>query len=38
MRATFVSKNARGETITTQPWDTIAPRLSGFGEDSKFSF
>jgi protein-L-isoaspartate(D-aspartate) O-methyltransferase len=38
MRATFVHKNAQGQAVTTQPWDTIAPRLSGFGEDSKFNF
>jgi protein-L-isoaspartate(D-aspartate) O-methyltransferase len=38
MRATFVSKDAQGNAVTKQPWDTIAPRLSGFGEDSKFSF
>lgn len=38
MRATFVRKDAQGATVTTQPWDTIAPRLRGFAEDSKFSF
>jgi protein-L-isoaspartate(D-aspartate) O-methyltransferase len=42
MRATFVTKAldpaAHGATTTTQPWDTVAPRLVGFAEDSKFSF
>ncbi len=38
MRATFVTKAADGTTTTRQPWDTVAPRLTGFTEDSKFSF
>jgi protein-L-isoaspartate(D-aspartate) O-methyltransferase len=42
MRATFVTKPmqaaATDGTVTTQPWDTVAPRLLGFAEDSKFSF
>jgi protein-L-isoaspartate(D-aspartate) O-methyltransferase len=42
MRATFVTKalaaNANGAVVTTQPWDTIAPRLLGFAQDSTFSF
>jgi protein-L-isoaspartate(D-aspartate) O-methyltransferase len=42
MRATFVTKpvqaSATDGTVTTQPWDTVAPRLMGFAEDSKFSF
>ncbi len=38
MRATFVTKAVDGTVVTTQPWDTVAPRLQGFGEDSKFSF
>ncbi len=38
MRATFVTKVQDGSTQTIQPWDTIAPRLQGFAEDSKFSF
>ena len=38
MRATLVTKAADGTVVTTQPWDTVAPRLQGFGEDSKFSF
>ncbi len=38
MRAHFVTKSADGSIRTTQPWDTVAPRLLGFGEDSKFNF
>jgi protein-L-isoaspartate(D-aspartate) O-methyltransferase len=42
MRATFVTKPVQAAatdgTVTTQPWDTVAPRLLGFAEDSKFSF
>ncbi len=42
MRATFVTKPvqavATDGTVTTQPWDTVAPRLLGFAENSKFSF
>jgi protein-L-isoaspartate(D-aspartate) O-methyltransferase len=38
MRATFVRKAQDGSAVTTQPWDTVAPRLRGFAEDSKFSF
>jgi protein-L-isoaspartate(D-aspartate) O-methyltransferase len=42
MRATFVTQSvapaALGGVVTTQPWDTLAPRLLGFAEDSKFNF
>ena len=40
MRATFVTKGEAGDgsVITTQPWDTVAPRLSGFAVASKFRF
>jgi protein-L-isoaspartate(D-aspartate) O-methyltransferase len=38
MRATFITKAPDGSCVTTQPWDTVAPRLQGFAEDSKFSF
>jgi protein-L-isoaspartate(D-aspartate) O-methyltransferase len=42
MRATFITKPVQAAatdgTVTTQPWDTVAPRLLGFAEDSKFSF
>ena len=38
MRATFVTKSADGSLVTTQPWDTVAPRLQGFAVASKFHF
>jgi protein-L-isoaspartate(D-aspartate) O-methyltransferase len=38
MRATFVKKFSDTATQTTQPWDTVAPRLRGFAAASKFSF
>lgn len=37
MRATVVRREASG-LVTTQPWDTIAPRLIGFGEPEQFRF
>ena len=38
MCATFISKAPDGSCVTTQPWDTIAPRLQGFADTPKFSF
>jgi protein-L-isoaspartate(D-aspartate) O-methyltransferase len=38
MCATFITKAADGSTVTTQPWDTLAPRLLGFADTPKFSF
>ncbi len=38
MCATFITKANDGTCITTQPWDTIAPRLLGFADTPKFSF
>ncbi len=38
MRATFVTKGADGSAVTTQPWDTVAPRLVSFAVASKFHF
>jgi protein-L-isoaspartate(D-aspartate) O-methyltransferase len=38
MCATFVSKALDGSYVTTQPWDTLAPRLLGFADTPKFSF
>jgi protein-L-isoaspartate(D-aspartate) O-methyltransferase len=38
MCATFVTKSATGACVTTQPWDTVAPRLQGFADTPKFSF
>jgi protein-L-isoaspartate(D-aspartate) O-methyltransferase len=37
MRATFVRREG-SQFHTTQPWDTIAPRLSGFAQPSRFQF
>ena len=38
MRATFVTRTGEASYTTTQPWDTVAPRLSGFPEPSRFNF
>ena len=38
MRATFVRRDGEATFVSTQPWDTIAPRLSGFPEPSRFHF
>jgi protein-L-isoaspartate(D-aspartate) O-methyltransferase len=38
MRATFVTRTGEAAYATTQPWDTNAPRLAGFGEPSRFHF
>jgi protein-L-isoaspartate(D-aspartate) O-methyltransferase len=38
MCATYVSKGQDGSTVTTQPWDTFAPRLLGFADTPVFSF
>lgn len=37
MRATLVQSAGNGFS-TTQPWDTVAPRLQGFPEPSRFNF
>ncbi len=37
MRATFVRRTG-SQFETTQPWDTVAPRLQGFAEPSRFTF
>ncbi|MCK9515355.1 MAG: protein-L-isoaspartate O-methyltransferase [Ottowia sp.] len=37
MRATLVQSAGSG-FVTTQPWDTVAPRLQGFPEPARFSF
>jgi protein-L-isoaspartate(D-aspartate) O-methyltransferase len=37
MRMTLVTRTSSG-LQTTQPWDTIAPRLAGFPEFEKFTF
>lgn len=38
MRATFVTRTSETDYRTTQPWDTIAPRLQNFPEPSRFKF
>jgi protein-L-isoaspartate(D-aspartate) O-methyltransferase len=38
MRATFITRTADTTYTTAQPWDTVAPRLSGFTEPSRFQF
>ena len=37
MRATIVTRGDSGFT-TSQPWDTVAPRLQNFAEPSRFAF
>jgi protein-L-isoaspartate(D-aspartate) O-methyltransferase len=37
MRTTLVTRTSSG-LVTTQPWDTLAPRLAGFAEFDKFNF
>ena len=37
MRTTVVRRQGNQFT-TTQPWDTVAPRLQGFAEPSRFQF
>ncbi len=38
MRATFVTRTGEGQWSTSQPWDTVAPRLLNFPEPSRFRF
>lgn len=38
MRATFVRRTGEAAYVTTQPWDTVAPRLQHFPEPSRFHF
>ncbi len=38
MRATFVTKRTDTASHSTQPWDTVAPRLLNFPEPSAFRF
>ncbi|MBO9513723.1 MAG: protein-L-isoaspartate O-methyltransferase [Variovorax sp.] len=38
MRANFVTRVAEGKWETTQPWDTVAPRLLNFPVPSRFNF
>jgi len=38
MRATFITRASETQYLTTQPWDTLAPRLANFPEPSRFNF
>jgi protein-L-isoaspartate(D-aspartate) O-methyltransferase len=38
MRTTIVRRNSVSDFLTTQPWDTVAPRLQGFAELPQFQF
>jgi protein-L-isoaspartate(D-aspartate) O-methyltransferase len=38
MRASFVTRAGEASYTTTQPWDTLAPRLAHFPEPSRFQF
>jgi protein-L-isoaspartate(D-aspartate) O-methyltransferase len=38
MRATVVTRTGEAAFQTTQPWDTVAPRLQHFPEPSRFHF
>ncbi|MBS0449930.1 MAG: protein-L-isoaspartate O-methyltransferase [Proteobacteria bacterium] len=38
MRAHFITRVSEGQWDTVQPWDTMAPRLLGFPEPSRFNF
>jgi len=38
MRATIFTRTADQQWQTSEPWDTVAPRLQGFPEHNRFSF
>jgi protein-L-isoaspartate(D-aspartate) O-methyltransferase len=38
MRATFITRTGDAAYSTSQPWDTMAPRLRNFPEPSRFHF
>ena len=38
MRATLVTRSSESAFTTSQPWDTVAPRLLNFPEPSRFNF
>jgi protein-L-isoaspartate(D-aspartate) O-methyltransferase len=38
MRATLITRTGPGSFVTAQPWDTNAPRLTGFAETPAFQF
>lgn len=38
MRATLITRTGEAAFQTSQPWDTVAPRLLNFPQPSRFSF
>jgi protein-L-isoaspartate(D-aspartate) O-methyltransferase len=38
MRASVITRTADQQWQTSEPWDTMAPRLQGFPEHNRFSF
>jgi protein-L-isoaspartate(D-aspartate) O-methyltransferase len=38
MRASVITRTGNQQWQTTEPWDTMAPRLQGFPEHNRFSF
>ena len=38
MQATIVTRTSQTDYRTTTPWDTVAPRLQGFPEPTRFTF
>jgi len=38
MRATKLTRQSENQFVTTQGWDTVAPRLKNFPEPSRFNF
>ena len=38
MRASVITRKSEQQWQTSEPWDTMAPRLQGFPEHSRFSF
>jgi len=38
MRASVITRTGEQQWQTSEPWDTIAPRLQGFPEHNRFSF
>ena len=38
MRASVITRKSEQQWQTSEPWDTVAPRLQGFPEHNRFSF
>jgi protein-L-isoaspartate(D-aspartate) O-methyltransferase len=38
MRASVITRNGEQQWQTSEPWDTMAPRLQGFPEHNRFTF